>query len=239
VYHPELEVSLVFPAYNEAGGIERAVDVALKELLKEKSSFEIIIAEDGSSDGTDVVAKRLEATHQEVRHIHRAERLGRGSALNRAFKECRGTILVYMDVDLASDITQLWALIDSIRDGADIATGSRLLPSSRVQRSARRSLASWFYNFLVRTLFNIPIHDYQCGFKAFNRRRLMEYIDEVEDTHWFWDTEVIIRGVRHGLKVEEIPINWSEGQGTKVNLIRDSWRMGSKAIHLWWKMRNT
>ncbi len=234
---PRPEVSLVFPAYNEAEGLGRAVEAALNELRKVSSSFEIIIAEDGSSDGTDAVARRLSTAHPEVRHLHSAERLGRGRALNMAFKESRGTILVYMDVDLASDISQLRALVDSIRGGADIATGSRMLPGSRVKRSTRRSLASWCYNSLIRLLFSTPVHDHQCGFKAFNRARLMEYIDEVEDTHWFWDTEVLIKGVRRGLRVEEIPVEWSEGRGTKVKLFKDSWRMGSKAFHLWLRMR--
>jgi glycosyltransferase AglD len=237
VNRTEPEVSLVFPAYNEAKDLRRAVETVLVELRNETPSFEIIIAEDGSSDGTDTVAKDLAAKHLEVHHIHSDQRLGRGKALNVAFKESHGSILVYMDVDLASDISQLRALVDSIHSGADIATGSRMLPGSKVKRSRRRSFASWWYNSIIRALFNSPVHDHQCGFKAFNRARLMEYIDKVEDTHWFWDTEVLIRGVRRGLQVVEIPVEWSEGQGTKVKLFRDSWRMGSKAFHLWWVMR--
>ena len=232
------EVSLVFPAYNEAEGMERAVTSALEELGKITPSFEIIVAEDGSSDGTDEIADRLAAAHPEVRHLHSTERLGRGRALNRAFKEAQGTILVYMDVDLATDITQLHALIDSIRGGADITTGSRMLPSSRVKRSTRRSLASRCYNTLIRALFNTPLHDHQCGFKAFRKQSLMTFIDEVEDNHWFWDTEILIRGAHRGLNVAEIPVNWNEGRGTKVKLLRDSWRMGSKAIRLWWRIQS-
>ena len=86
---PETEVSLVFPAYNEAEDIERAVDAALVGATQDhRSSFEIIIAEDGSSDGTDAESPSVspEST-QRSDHIHSAERLGRGRALNRAFKE--------------------------------------------------------------------------------------------------------------------------------------------------------
>jgi glycosyltransferase AglD len=231
------EVSLVFPAYNEANEIERAVTVALEELAKITPSFEVIVAEDGSTDGTDEVADRLAAAYPTVPHLHSTERLGRGKALNRAFKEARGSILVYMDVDLATDITQLRPLIDSIRGGADIATGSRMLPTSNVKRSARRSLASRCYNTLIRTLFNTPVHDHQCGFKAFSKQSLLTFLDEVEDNHWFWDTEVLIRGARRGLRIAEIPVDWEEGRGTKVKIIRDSWRMGSKALRLWWSLR--
>ena len=230
------EVSLVFPAYNEAEGIEHAVNTALVELRKITHSFEIIVAEDGSSDETAEKAGRLASEHPEVRHLHSDERLGRGGAFNRAFKDAHGAIIVYMDVDLATDITKLGTLINTIRGGADIATGSRLLPESKIKRSARRNLASQSYNTLIRTLFHTPIHDHQCGFKAFNRARLLAYLDEVEDTHWFWDTEVLIRGASHGLKIVEIPVDWEEGPGTKVKLLRDSWKMGSKAFHLWWSL---
>jgi len=229
-----IEVSLILPAYNEAGDLERAVRAALDELRMITSSFEVIVAEDGSTDGTAEIAKRLAGEHPEVLHLHSAERLGRGGALNRAFKEARGGIIAFMDVDLATDIHRLGELIDAIRCGADIAIGSRLLPDSRVKRSARRSLTSLAYNTLIRTLFNTPVHDHQCGFKAFNRASLMGFIDEVEDRHWFWDTEVLIRGTRRGLRVVEIPVDWSEARGTKVKLLRDSWRMGSKALGLWW-----
>jgi glycosyltransferase involved in cell wall biosynthesis len=197
----DVEVSLVFPAYNEVDSLESAVTAALTELKEMTPNFEILIAEDGSSDGTDAVADKLASLNPVIRHLHSSERLGRGKALNRAFKESRGSILVYMDVDLSTDMHELHPLIDAIRGGADLATGSRRLPGSRVSRSTRRGIASWGYNALIRVLFSSPIHDHQCGFKAFRRTSLMEYIDEVENTHWFWDTEVLVRGVRRGLKV--------------------------------------
>ncbi len=231
-----IEVSLILPAYNEAGDLERAVRAALDELRTITSSFEVIVAEDGSTDGTAEIAERLAGEHPEVLHLHSAERLGRGGALTRAFKEARGGIIAFMDVDLATDIHRLGELIGAIRCGADIAIGSRLLPDSRVKRSARRSFASQAYNTLIRVLFNTPVHDHQCGFKAFNRASLLDFIDEVEDRHWFWDTEVLIRGARRGLRVVEIPVDWSEARGTKVKLLRDSWRMGSKAFGLWWSL---
>jgi glycosyltransferase AglD len=233
---PDPEVSLIFPAYNEVEGMEKAVTTTLVELGKITPLFEIIVAEDGSSDGTDEIAEHIAAAHPEVRHLHSTERLGRGKALNRAFKEAHGSILIYMDVDLATDVTHLRALIDAIRAGANIATGSRMLPDSRVTRSTRRSLTSWCYNTLIRTLFGTPVHDHQCGFKAFNKARLIEYIDEVEDNHWFWDTEVLIRGHNRGLVIAEIPIDWVEARGTKVKLFRDSYQMGLKALSLWWRL---
>jgi glycosyltransferase involved in cell wall biosynthesis len=233
----DLSVTLVYPAYNESLRIEKAVNEAQKELAKITNSYEIIIAEDGSSDGTDRIAKQLSEAHKEVRHLHNDERLGRGRALNRAFKQAKGAIIVYMDVDLATDIGYLHPLIDSILNGNDISTGSRLLPGSKVKRSRRRRITTWSYNALIRLLFDTAVRDHQCGFKAFNRMRILKILNEVEDTHWFWDTEVLVIAAHHGYKIGEIPINWVEGDETKVDLFSDSLNMGTKALSLWWRLR--
>ncbi len=228
----EVEISLVFPAYNEVAGLERAVAVAEGELSKIAGTYEILIAEDGSTDGTAGLAKRLAETHPGVKHLHSNERLGRGRALTRAFREARGEILVYMDVDLSTETSAMRVLIDSIREGWGICTGSRMLGDSVVKRSRTRSLSSWAYNALIRLLFDTGVHDHQCGFKAFRRGSLLAILAEVEDTHWFWDTEVIALASRRGYRIREIPVTWVEDRGTTVNLFRDSMRMGFKALAL-------
>ena len=100
--------------------VERTA-AALREIA---SSFEIIIAEDGSIDGTDKICESLTRKYNFVMHLHTDERQGRGRALNRAFKASKGDILGYIDVDLATDMDHLKELIQSIRDGYDFATGS-------------------------------------------------------------------------------------------------------------------
>ncbi len=231
-----VEVSLVFPAYNEAKGLERAVAVAEGELAKIAKTYEIIIAEDGSTDGTAELAERLAKINPAVRHLHSDERLGRGRALTRAFGESRGEILAYMDVDLSTETSALKTLIDSIREGWDICTGSRLLSGSVVERSWTRNLSSRAYNALIRLLFDTGVHDHQCGFKAFNRCSLLAVLAGVEDIHWFWDTEVLAVASRRGYRIREIPVTWVEDRGTTVNLFKDSVRMGFKAFALRWRL---
>ena len=225
-----VEVSLVFPAYNEVAGLERAIAAADAEVSRIAASYEIIVAEDGSSDGTDELARRLSETNRNLRHLHSDERLGRGGALTRAFWESRGEILAYMDVDLSTGMSSLRPLIDSIRDGWDICTGSRMMQGSLVKRSMTRKVSSWAYNQMIRILFDTGVHDHQCGFKAFNRRSLLAILGEVEDTHWFWDTEVLAVANSRGYKIREIPITWVEDRGTTVNLFRDSLKMCFKAF---------
>jgi glycosyltransferase AglD len=148
--------------------------------------------------------------------------------------------LVYMDLDLATDIKHLGALIDAVaKEGYDLATGSRLLSESKVERTWSRDVASKSFNFLVRAMLGSKVKDHQCGFKAFKREPLMQLLDEVESNHWFWDTEIIVRAEHKGLRVKEIPVEWSMGKGTKVKLFRDSFDMGRKVVALWWRLKTS
>jgi glycosyltransferase involved in cell wall biosynthesis len=234
----ETRVTVVFPAYNEAELVQPAVDSVVQALNEFTRSYEIIIAEDGSTDGTDKVAAALAEKHTFVKHIHREKRLGRGTALKNAFKQSRGEFLVYMDLDLATDLKHLKPLVDAVEsEGYEFATGSRMLHESQVERSGTRNIVSKVYNFLVRAVLGSKLKDHQCGFKAFRREPLMQLLDEVDATHWFWDTEVLVRGQRKGYRIKEIPVSWTGGRDTKVRLFKDSWNMGWQILSLWWRLK--
>ncbi|VVB52979.1 Glycosyltransferase AglD [uncultured archaeon] len=213
------------------GTVERTA-AALREIT---SSFEIIIAEDGSIDGTDKICESLAKKYNFVMHLHSEKRQGRGRALNRAFKESKGEILGYIDVDLATDMNHLKELIQSIRDGYDFATGSRMLPESNVKRPLKRGFASKGFNYLTRLMLGSKLYDHQCGFKSSRREAMFELMDEIKDTHWFWDTELFVRAQRKGFKVKEFPVVWKHGGTTKVNLVKDVFGMGSQIFRLWYE----
>jgi hypothetical protein len=232
------QISLVLPAYNEVDYLSPAVEKSIRAIKEFSQSFEIIIAEDGSTDGTAERSEELAQKNPCVRHIHRDQRLGRGTALNNAFKYSRGQVIVYMDLDLATDISFLKPLVQAITlEGYDFSTGSRMLPESRAERTFSRSISSKTYNFLVRHMLGSKLSDHQCGFKAFKRDAVLSLIDEVDAKHWFWDTEILVRAQGHGLKVKEIPVEWKSGKGTKVNLFKDSWNMFRQIMSLWWKLK--
>lgn len=232
-----VEVSVVFPAYNEKSHLEEAVRKTMRALDGITESYEIIIAEDGSTDGTDRIAERLSTQYGAVRHFHRDKRQGRGLALKNAFVKSNGKILVYMDVDLATSVGHLRTLIESIKEGYDFVTGSRMLNESRVTRSLSRKITSNFYNLMVRTLLGSKVMDHQCGFKSWSRGALLELLDDVNATHWFWDTEMLVRASRKGYRIKEIPIIWTDKGRTKVNLMKDSLTMGSQVVRLWLEPR--
>jgi hypothetical protein len=217
-------VSIVLPAYNEASSLEKAVEEVMSEMNRFYSpkDYEIIIAEDGSTDGTDKIAENLARKYDNVIHLHSDERLGRGRALFNAFKQSKGEILVYLDVDLSTNLKHLKQLIDSIAiEGYDFATGSRLMKESRTERPFKRNFASKSYNFLVRLFLGSKLKDHQCGFKAFKRDVLFRVAEKAKDTHWFWDTEIMVLAQKMGYKVKEIPVTWKQGSETKVRFGRD------------------
>ena len=233
-----VEVSVVFPAYNEVDYLEPAVEKTTQALREFTNSFELIIAEDGSTDGTAERSEKLAQKYPFVKHIHGEQRLGRGIALNNAFRQSSGEVLVYMDLDIATDLKHLKSLVEAITlEGYDFATGSRLLPESKVERSLSRSASSKSYNFLVRAMLGSKLRDHQCGFKAFKREPTLRLLDEVGARHWFWDTEIFVRAARKGYKIKEIPVEWKSGRKTKVNLFKDSFNMGSQVVELWWRLK--
>lgn len=229
-----MKISIVLPAYNEAKRLREAVEKVREAAERTGYDYEIIIAEDGSTDGTDKIAAELSSENSKIVHLHSDERLGRGRALMNAFDNARGDVVVYMDVDLATDLKHLKELVDAIAvEGYDIATGSRLMKESKTDRPAKREIASRGYNFLVRLFLGSKIHDHQCGFKAFRRKVILEIGKEVKDNHWFWDTEVLVLAQKRGYKVKEIPVEWKHGGETKVDFGKDVVYMFSQVLRMW------
>ena len=229
-----MKVTVVLPAYNEAKRLERAVEEVKRWMEREGYDYEIIIAEDGSTDGTDRIASKLAREDSRVIHMHSDERIGRGRAIANAFKASSGDVLVYMDVDLSTDMRHLREIIDAVAvEGYDIAIGSRLLKDSVTERPLKRDVASKVYNFLVRVMLGSKLRDHQCGFKAFKRESVLRILDEVRDRHWFWDTELLIIAQRKGYRIKEIPVRWRQGEDSKVKVARDGIYMFSQILRMW------
>jgi uncharacterized protein (TIRG00374 family) len=234
-----VEVSVVLPAYNEAGTIERTVRTTVRTLAEflPAGAFEVIVAEDGCEDRTPEIADRLAAEDPRVRHVHSDERLGRGGALDHAFAAAAGSTLVYFDTDLATDMDHLEELVERVRSGGyDVATGSRWLPGADADRPARRGVPSRAYNGLVRLFLRSELRDHQCGFKAVSRSAFEELRGEIGDEHWFWDTELLVRAQRRGYRVAEFPVAWEPKEDSKVDLVRDVLGMGSQILRTWWEL---
>lgn len=236
---PDISVSVVLPAYNEAETIEATVQRTLDALASflPAGSFEVIVAEDGCEDRTPEIADRLAAADERVRHVHSERRLGRGGALERAFAAANGDVLAYLDTDMATDMRHLEELIERIRTGdADVATGSRWIPGNEADRPLERGIPSRGYNVLVQLILRSKLRDHQCGFKAMTRAAFEELAPEIGDDHWFWDTELLVRAQRAGYEVAEFPVEWTPKGDSTVDLVRDVLGMGSQIVRTWWQL---
>jgi hypothetical protein len=119
-------------------------------------------------------------------------------------------LYVFMDTDLAADLSTLPVLIEKVQGGYDVVTGSRYCEGARVSRPPLRMLTSLVYNWLVNQTFRDNIRDHQCGFKAFSRRAVRGLLPKTRETTWFWDTEVLVLALRLGYMVAEVPVTWTE-----------------------------
>jgi len=231
----EIELTAIIPAFNDRAALETAIPRSIGALSSISENFELIIAEDGSTDNSREFVQQQEQRDHRIRLLHSDERLGRGRALNRAISEAKGTIVCYYDADLATDMRHVSELVGAIRGGYDIATGSRLMPESDIRRTGGREIESRAYNFLVRIILGSSVYDHQCGFKAFNKQRILAILPEIQSQHWFWDTELLVRCQRQGFGVKEFPVRWRAGKGTTVK-VKDVFLMGSSILRLWWQL---
>src|SRR6266540_5598130 len=158
-------VVVSIPVHNESRYLEQAVRASLDSAAKLESDFIIAIAEDGSTDGTYEIARRIAASDSRVCVFHSESKLGRGEALRNGWSKLRGEIYVFFDADLATVLGFLTLLAVQIKCGYDVVTGSRYLPGASVHRPILRLFVSRMYNLLVSRMFGTGISDHQCGFK--------------------------------------------------------------------------
>lgn len=217
---PRLTVAI--PCFNEEALVSDHVLRVLAHLRLLEPSFELIVCDDASTDrSSDLLAQLRDP---ELRVVRFARGPSRRENLALAMREARGEVVVYMDMDLSSGLERLEDLVNAVRDGgADIAVGSRRLPGSETRRSVRRRLFSLAYNSTIRILFASQVRDHQCGFKAMRRETLFRLLDLLGYDRtfrrgWFWDAELLIRAQNLGLRVEEIPVHWTEAAKSSFRL---------------------
>ena len=214
------QVEIVVPVYNEVHQLAARIGT-LRAYLNESLPFSalVTIVDNGSTDGTALVAQRLASTLEGVQALILI-RKGRGHALRCAWEASTAEVVAYMDVDLSTSLNALMPLVASVLSGhGDVAVGTRLGRGARVVRGPERELISRAYSLLVRMALRSKVSDFQCGFKALRRERALELLPLVEDEAWFFDTELLVTAERLGLRVTEIPVEWVDDPDSRVHLV--------------------
>ena len=214
-----LDVEIVVPVYNEAHDLEDSVR-RLRDYLDRFFPFRslVTIVDNASSDATPAIARRLAAELSDVRSV-RIDDKGRGRALRKTWLESEASVVAYMDADLSTDLAAVLPLVAPLLSGhSDIAIGTRLAPGSRVVRGPKRELISRAYNLLVRTVLGSAFTDAQCGFKAMSREAAQALLPLVADNGWFFDTELLVLAQRNGLRIHEVPVDWTDRRDSTVEI---------------------
>ncbi|MYW29771.1 bifunctional glycosyltransferase family 2/GtrA family protein [Streptomyces sp. SID2119] len=229
---PVLDV--VVPVHNEEKDLRPCV-LRLHDHLSRTFpyAFRITVADNASTDATPAVAARLAAELRGVRYV-RLEEKGRGRALRTVWTDSDAPVLAYMDVDLSTDLNALLPLVAPLISGhSDLAIGSRLARSARVVRGPKREFISRAYNLILRSSLAAGFSDAQCGFKAIRSEVAERLLPLVEDTGWFFDTELLVLAERAGLRIHEVPVDWIDDPDSTVHIVRTAtedlkgvWRVG-------------
>jgi len=225
---PRKEVSILLPAYNEALQIEKCILQVESAIRPLSNSYEIIVSEDGSTDGTDRLVVAMSKHNPNLTLLHSPVRLGKGKAIKNALKKAKGNIIVFMDVDLATSLKCLPRILELVKETGGMVIGSRHVEGSKVQRRVSRTVFSLGYNLFVRALFLDGVHDHQCGFKAMSREASQALRDTRSDG-FFFDTEMIARCKRLGFPLVEVGVEWAETKRkspSKIRLFSDGKRIG-------------
>jgi putative flippase GtrA len=212
-------LDVVVPVYNEEADLERSVRRLHRHLAEQfPYPFRITVADNASTDATPTIAARLAAELPNVA-VRRIPQKGRGRALREAWWASDAQVLAYCDVDLSTDLAALLPLVAPLISGhSDLAIGTRLSPYSRVVRGAKREFISRSYNLLLRGTLATRFSDAQCGFKAIRADVARRLLPLVEDTGWFFDTELLVLAQRCGLRIHEVPVDWVDDPHSSVDI---------------------
>lgn len=215
-----LVLDVAIPVFNEERDLSRCVH-RLHAYLSTAFPyrFAITIADNGSTDTTLDLARQLAGSLPGVRALH-LDAKGRGLALRAAWTRSGADVVAYMDVDLSTDLNAVLPLVAPLISGhSDVAVGSRLSRGSRVIRGAKREVISRGYNLLLRGTLAARFSDAQCGFKAMRRDVAVSLLPLVQDTGWFFDTELLVIAQRAGLRIHEVPVDWIDDPDSRVDVL--------------------
>jgi len=215
---PVLDV--VVPVYNEQTALAASIR-RLHRYLRDSVPFpaRITIADNASVDDTARIAAQLATELADVRVV-RLEQKGRGRALHQVWSSSDAAVLVYMDVDLSTDLAALAPLVAPLISGhSDLAIGTRLGRGARVERGPKREIISRCYNLILKSTLSARFSDAQCGFKAIRADVAARLLPYVEDTGWFFDTELLVLAERSGLRIHEVPVDWVDDSDSRVDIV--------------------
>jgi glycosyltransferase involved in cell wall biosynthesis len=224
-----VSVSLIIPAYNEEKRLVPFLETVLSYTREHPRDItEILVVDDGSTDRTSSLAHGFEEKIPGLKVITQPRNQGKGAAIQTGVMAARGDLIIFMDADGATPISELPKMIAALQT-ADIAVGNRWLPGADTERhSPLRQLSGWVYRTYMRA-FGIGHIDTMCGFKGYHHEVGQDLFSGLEEKRWLFDTEIAYKAVRRGYTTANIPIHWTSQDGSKLS----TFTLVKSALQIW------
>ncbi|NOH84523.1 glycosyltransferase [Vibrio sp. 03-59-1] len=217
-------VDIVIPVLNEEATIELNVGIILEFLEKElagRYDYTLIVADNGSTDDTAVITGKLISQHSDKLRYLKVDRRGVGLALKTAWIDSKAEFVGYMDLDMATDLCHIPAALALFStNNSDVIYGTRLHKDSTViGRTIKREITSRIFNYIVQVYLGTKFSDGMCGFKFLRKEHLNSIIKNgAQSDGWFFCTELLVVSEWFGLRVDELPVKWTDDPNSKVNI---------------------
>lgn len=213
-----MRITVAIPAYNEAKRILPSLERIVAYMEKRHPGYDILVVDDGSTDDTAGVIERRFGPQVAVRSC--GGNRGKGYAFRQAMREAQGDLVLFSDADLSTPIEALETMLPRIAAGDDIVIGSRAVLGAHIHRHQPwyREAAGKLFNLIVRLVVMGQFHDTQCGFKLFRREAVLPLLPHLQVDRWAFDVEVIAVAQAAGLRLSEVPVDWTNSPKSTVDL---------------------
>jgi len=221
------DITVVIPAKDEELRLPQFLTTLLAYCQKSSLQYEIIVVDDGSTDKTDLVVLNFQKSFPQLKLLKLDRNHGKGFAVKQGLLAAQGHVALFMDADGSTPATEIEKNLNFFQEGYDIVIGSRVLTSSasEVKALLHRKSIGWVFNFLVSTFLIKGIKDTQCGFKMFRRSIIAPLWEKAQVQGFGFDLEILFLAQQINYKIKEVAVNWEHVENSKVDLIKDSWRM--------------
>ncbi len=226
-------LSVVIPAFNEKQRIVPTIGAFAAHLSRSEVAWELIVADDGSSDETVALVEMLD--HANIRVLRADRNGGKGSAVRRGVFAARGDLVLFADADCSTPVEELDRLVGAIEGGADVAIGSRKESGATVEhRSGLRRILTSGLQQIVKLGLGVPVKDTQCGFKLFTARAARTLFRAQTVLGFSFDLEILYLAGRKGLRIVEVPVRWYDAPGSKVDTKKEIVRFLQSIARIRW-----
>ena len=227
--HPQ--ISIVIPAYNEAARIERSLERVLSCVVERGWDAEVLVVDDGSTDGTAEIVERWMdrpgETYDRLHLIQNPGNRGKGYSVRNGLLQAAGDIVMFTDADLSAPMEEAERLFAAIKDGADVAIGSRWMDRQRqtIEQPMYRQVFGRCFNWITRRVMGLPFKDTQCGFKAFRREAAQMIFRLQTIERWGFDPEILFIARKLRYTVREVPVTWGHDERSRLSYLKDGMKM--------------